>query len=354
MKKIIYFAAMAAALSFTSCSDDDTPVVPPVPSSVDGLFVVCNGTYLGGNGSLSYYTPAENSVENNVFERANGMKLGDTAQSMSIDGNTGWICVNGSNVVYAIDIDTYRVKGHVTDIVSPRNALAVSDNKVYVTKLYDNRIDIVDPSTYTVTGHVEIPDMETSTGSTEQMIKVGDYVYVNCWSYQKEVLKIDVRTDKVVDRIEVGIQPQSIACDGNSLWVLCDGGGWEANPVGYVKPSISRIDLSTFKIDRTIKLDNYSSVSHLRYHNGNLYWLENGVQRMGTDATSAPSEPFIASTSYSLYALGINPVNGDIYVGDAIDYMQAGTVTRYNASGDKIDTFTTGISPAGFCWKLGK
>ncbi len=32
----------------------------------------------------------------------------------------------------------------------------------------------------------------------------------------------------------------------------------------------------------------------------------------------------------------------DIYVGDAIDYMQDGTVTRYNASGDKTDSFTTG------------
>lgn len=99
------------------------------PSSVDGLFIVSNGNYLAGNGSLSYYTPGDNSVENNVFERANGMKLGDTAQSMSIDGNTGWICVNGSNVIYAIDTDTYKVKGLVTDITSPRNSLVINDKR---------------------------------------------------------------------------------------------------------------------------------------------------------------------------------------------------------------------------------
>jgi len=230
MKKFIYLAAAIAAssLTFTSCSDDDDmPDVPPVQHAVDGLFVVCNGNYLAGNGSLSYYTPSDNSVENNVFERANGMKLGDTAQSMSIDGETGWICVNGSNVVYAIDVNTYKVKGHVTDIASPRNALVIGDHKMYVTALYDNRIAIVDPATYSVTGHIEVPGMDAATGSTEQMVKVGDYVYVNCWSYQKEILKIDTHNDKVVDRIEVGIQPQSIAYDrnNNALWVLCDGGG---------------------------------------------------------------------------------------------------------------------------------
>lgn len=42
---------------------------------------------------------------------------------------------------------------------------------MYVTSLYDNRITIVDPSTYSVTGHIEIPDMNAATGSTEQLIK---------------------------------------------------------------------------------------------------------------------------------------------------------------------------------------
>lgn len=355
MKKFIYFAAIAAAFAFTSCSDDDEPGSPDTPTSVDGLFVVSNGNYMAGNGSLSYYDPETKAIYNNVFEAANGMKLGDTAQSMSIDGKTGWICVNGSNVVYAIDTDSYLVKGHVTDITSPRNALVINDNKMYVTSLYDNRITIVNPSTYSVTGHIEIPEMDASTGSTEQMIKIGNYVYVNCWSYQKEILKIDASTDAIVDRIEVGIQPQSIAYDGSKyLWVLCDGGGWDSNPIGFEAPSLSRIDLASFKVDTTITLAEYSSASNLRYYDGNLYWIENGVQRMSDKATSAPSAPFIPSTSYGLYALDINPVNGEIYVGDAIDYTQAGLVSRYNSNGALLDSFTVGIIPAGFCWKLGK
>lgn len=356
MKKLFYLAAAAAiSLAFTSCSDDDDNIGGVTPTTTEGLFVVCNGNYMAGNGSLSYYNLTDNTVENNVFARANGMKLGDTAQSMSIDGNTGWICVNGSNTIYAIDVDTYLVKGQVKGISAPRNTLKVSDSKLYVTSLYDNRIAIVNPADYSISGYIDVSGMEASTGSTEQMVQVGRYVYVNCWSYQKEVLKIDAGTDKVVDRIEVGIQPESIAYDDNgSLWVLCDGGGWDGNPIGFEAPTLVCLDLGSFSVKRTIALPENSSVSKLCYHNGYLYWLENGVQRMSVNATSAPEFPLIASTGYGLYSLTVNPSNGDIYVGDAVDFMQNGTVTRYDANGNELDSFTTGIIPAGFCWKSGK
>lgn len=352
----------------TSCSDDndDYPWVPPTPASVDGLFVVSNGNYLAGNGSLSYYVPAKNTVDNNVFQRANGMKLGDTAQSMMIDSDgTGWICVNGSNVIYAIDTDTYKVKGLVENVSSPRNIIEVSDSKYYVSALYDNRISIVDPSTYTVTGHIDIPEMDAAQGSTENMVKVGNYVYVNCWSYQKEVVKIDAATDKVVDAIEVGVQPKSIVYDGSSsLWVLCDGGGWEGNPAGYEAPSLVRINLSTFAVDKKVTLPLGPTVTNLCYYAGNLYWAESqwsteavgyvgGVHRMSAETAEAPDKYFIEAQG-ALYGIAVNPADGEIYVADAVDYQQAGSVVRYGYDGTKIDSFTVGVIPAAFCWKTSK
>ena len=59
----------------------------------------------------SYYDPESMRVENEVFVRANGFKLGDVAQSMLIHNGVGWVVVNNSGVIFAIDPDTFREIG---------------------------------------------------------------------------------------------------------------------------------------------------------------------------------------------------------------------------------------------------
>lgn len=54
-----------------------------------GLFITNEGNFQYGNATLSYYDPATKKVENEVFYRANAMKLGDVAQSMTIPQRSG-------------------------------------------------------------------------------------------------------------------------------------------------------------------------------------------------------------------------------------------------------------------------
>ncbi len=54
-----------------------------------GLFITNEGNFMYGNASLSYYDPESMRVENEVFVRANGFKLGDVAQSMIIHNGVG-------------------------------------------------------------------------------------------------------------------------------------------------------------------------------------------------------------------------------------------------------------------------
>ena len=69
-------------------------------SSPEGLFICNEWNFQYGNATLSYYDPATKKVENEVFYRANAMKLGDVCQSMIIRDGIGWVVVNNSHVVF--------------------------------------------------------------------------------------------------------------------------------------------------------------------------------------------------------------------------------------------------------------
>lgn len=319
----------------------------------NGLFICNEGNFQYGNATLSYYDPSTNKVQNEVFFRANGMKLGDVAQSMTIHDGTGWIVVNNSHVVFAIDADTFREKGRIENLTSPRYIHFISNNKAYVSQLWDNRIFIVNPERYEITGYITVPDMEMGNGSTEQMVQLGKYLYCTCWSYQNRVLKIDTESDKVVESLKTGIQPRSIVVDKNEkLWVLTDG-GYEGSPYGYEAPCLYRIDPSTFGIEKQFRFKLGSSPSELQLNGAGdtLYWLNNDVWAMDVEANRLPVRPLIEERGTKYYGLTVDPSSSEVYVADAIDYQQQGIIYRFNQNCEQIDEFYVGITPGAFCWK---
>lgn len=318
-----------------------------------GLFITNEGNFQYGNATLSYYDPETKTVENEIFYRANAMKLGDVAQSMTIRNDIGWVVVNNSHVIFAININTFKEVGRITGLTSPRYIHFLSDEKAYVTQIWDNRIFIVNPKTYQITGYIDCPDMTTESGSTEQMVQYGKYVFVNCWSYQNRILKIDTETDKVVDQLTIGIQPTSLVMDkNNKMWTITDG-GYEGSPYGYEAPSLYRIDAATFKVEKQFKfkLGDWPSEVQLNHEGDMLYWINKDIWQMSVDADRVPVRPFLKYSNTLYYGLTVNPVNGDVYVADAIDYQQRGIVYRYTKEGELVDQFYVGIIPGAFCWK---
>ena len=350
---ILFLLAMLMSSLHTSCMKWEYGIEEEFATSGDGLFITCEGNFQYGNASLSYYDPSKKVVENDIFNRANAMKLGDVAQSMVIRGDVGWVVVNNSHVLFAIDINTFKERGRITNLTSPRYIHFLSDEKAYVTQLWDNRIFIVNPKRYEIIGHIDCPNMTMESGSTEQMVQYGKYVYVNCWSYQNRILKIDTETDSVVDELVVGIQPAALVLDkNNKLWTITDG-GYEGSPYGYEPPSLYRIDAETFTIEKVYQFALGDNTGELQLNRAGdmLYWLNDDVWAMSVDDESVPIRPFLPNRGTIYYGLTVSPDNGDVYVADAIDYQQPGKIYRYSSDGTLIDEFYVGIIPGAFCWK---
>ena len=355
IKQVIFKCMLLLSLlaGATACMKWDYGNEETFNLSPRGLFITNEGNFQYGNATLSYYDPDSKTVENELFYRANAMKLGDVAQSMTIRDGIGWIVVNNSHVIFAIDIVTGKEVGRITNLTSPRYMHFLSDEKAYVTQIWDNRIFIVNPTSFEITGYIQCPDMTMEQGSTEQMVQYGRYVYVNCWSYQNRILKIDSVTDTVVDELVVGIQPTSLVMDrNNKLWCVTDG-GYQGSPYGYEAPSLYKIDAETFTIEAqfNFKLGDAPSEVQLNGAKDKLYWINDDIWEMDVEAGNIPSEPFLQSRGTIYYGLSIDPVNGDVYIADAIDYQQQGKIYRDSPLGELIDEFYVGIIPGAFGWK---
>ena len=72
---------------------------------------------------------------------------------------------------------------------------------------------------------------------------------------------------------------------------------------------------------------------------------------MSVDDERLPVRPFLPYDETLYYGLTVNPHSGDVYVADAIDYVQAGKVYRYSAQGVLLDEFYVGVTPGAFCWR---
>lgn len=356
MKPLFYIFCLSL---LASCMDYGARGLESLNLPGKGVFIMNEGNFQYGNASLSYYNPETREVQQEVFVRANGIPLGDVAQSMVIRGNLGYVVVNNSGVVFAIDVNTFEVKGWIKGLTSPRYIHFLSDEKAYITDLYAKAITVVNPKTFQIIKRINVDNhsREFYQHPTEQMVQYKNFVFTNCWSYDDKILVIDSNTDEVVDSIMVCKQPVALVLDkNNQIWTVNDG-GYKGSPYGQVIPGLYKIDAETRQVVDSIKFNSgdYAREICLNKTGDTLYYINKSVYRLPVDAPQPLEmslEKFYDNKEGTfIYGLAVDPETSEVYIADAIDYVQSGIVYRFTAGGQPVDTFRVGITPGAFCFK---
>ncbi len=102
-----------------------------------------------------------------------------------------------------------------------------------------------------------------------------------------------------------------------------------------------------------------SAFGTIRYYNSNLFTTGGylgaanvGIFNPSTLASVRASFITDGTVIVNPYGLDIDPATGDVYVGDAKDYVSSGEVFCFDKTGKKKFSFsvTPGISPLRRCW----
>jgi hypothetical protein len=329
---------------FFSCKKEpvkEEPASPP-PSGFQpgaGIFITNEGNFSFGNSKISYYNFSNASVAADVFQPANSRPLGDVCQSMRVINGKGYIVVNNSGKIEIVNMNTFSSIGTITGFTSPRYILNVNSSKAYVTDLFSNSIKIVDLNTGMISGSIPC------SGWTEQLVKYGDKVFVTNQDKGK-LFVINSLTDVIIDSIPVSKGANSLVLDkNNKLWVLCSG-----ESASSLNGALYKIDPSSNVIEKSFSFPSTESPWRLT-SNGSadtLYYLNKGICRMWTGSSALSATAIVPDDGRNFYALGIDPATSNIYVADAIDYVQSGKIYVYNANGSAKTSFLAGIIPGDF------
>jgi len=332
----IIFLGLSISI-FSSC--DKNTVSPPEPNPDSGYFVVCEGNFNWGNASITSYDEKNDVLSHDYFSLINNYSLGDVAQSMSENDDYYFIVVNNSAKIEVVQKEDFNSSITISDLNSPRFVQPISDSLIYISDLFANEISIVNFYSGVLQGTIPVFSW------SEQMAKYEDSVYVALFD-SKSIGIINVANHQLVDEIELEMSPTEIRMDSNGMiWVLANE--WGNGSTVY------KINSTTRSIDGEWQFDESNSIIQLSMSlSGNSVYLLSSIGEVYkfSSLTTSIIEPIFTVDHEGLYGLDVD-ADGNIYICDANDFVQNGSVHKYNESGVLLYSITSGISPNGIVFR---
>ena len=328
--KFTYILVIVLAMSsctknlddFGPQTDHENVVVP----KTERVIVVNEGNFMFGNGSVSVINSLTADVAKQVFKSKNGYPLGDVPQSLTIYDSLGFIVVNNSGKIEVVNQSDFSSVNTITGFTSPRYLEVVSQNPLtaWVTDLYANKIWIVNLETYQITGSI------TSTGWSENLHVWNDHVLV--LNKKDSVINVfDVNSQLKVKTIGTGMR-------------IVDFKKWSSTQVLVLANSGTYIlDLNTLNLSSQVLFVPERNPSKLAVDTilNLAYFLQKDVFRVSKSVDKVIS----SNKGTNFYGICVNSISGELFVTNAKDYVQPGTVIKYNSTFSDSTIFEVGVNP---------
>jgi YVTN family beta-propeller protein len=349
LKKIGILLTLSG-LFLTACTND-YDISTPLGAYDNGVLILNQGNFGGGNSSISFWSNDFSSFEFNAFSSVNpSVTLGDTAQDLGFYGDKAYIVVNLSNTIQVVNRYTLEHLTTISNGLSNPRYIAFANGNAYVTNwgdasnAEDDYVAVINLTSNSVTSSIPVAE------GPERILEHYDKLYIahiGGYGLGNSISVIEANNN-TVSSIVVGDVPNSMALVNNDLYVLCGGKPSWAEP--ETSGSLVKINISTNTVTSTIPYLLRDHPSNLIFHNNKFYYtVDSNVFSKTIEANTIPSTPIFSTTQqgvYGVYSFAI--ANNKIYVGDAADYNSNGKVYIYSLTGTLENQEKVGVIPGGF------
>lgn len=351
MKRHFKFGLLAVLASFTlfSCTKDDNPVVIQPEKKV---IVINQGNYTEHSASLSVYDEVTGTVQNRVYESANGVSIGATIISgtLSADGKAYLVC-NNPDKIEIIDAKSLKTTENAltSNLESPRNAI-VYQNRIYVSNWgYEHIVNSFGFWEFHKS-YVSVYDLNTKTfikkvlvgTDAEGMVIANSKLFV---AVKEGVAVVDILNDNMT--LFTTIKPSGfsggakyITSDRHSkLWVsFPEKGVVQIDP--FTLNVMSSVEVPVDAMDGYITSDVYGE-KILTYHtkfNSSYMPEEAGIYSVDVSSKSVSK---IFSGIY-FYGVGVSPSTGNVFTAE-VSFTSNSLMKVFGIDGTPKGTGTTGV-----------
>lgn len=329
LKKHLTIALSLMVLSF-SCSNDDDDNTQPEPKGTyeNGIFVVNQGNFGQGNGSVSFISNDFSVSENTIFSNVNKKPLGDTAQSMAFYGDFAYIVVNYSQKIEVVNRYTFESVATIDSGLDNPRYMIISNGKGYVTNWGDGSnpsddfVAVINLETNSVSAKIAVeegPDQIISNENTIYVAHAGGYNQNNIVSV------IDPNSNEITTTITVGDVPNSMVFDKQGLLYVLSGGipDWKENETAG---KLSIVNTVNNTISSTLEFEEGQHPSYLAFDESVYYYLNNEVFELAVGSSKLPGTSKIKDVNFNYMAVN----NGVLYGVDAGNYTSNGTLHSFD------------------------
>ena len=333
-------------LLFVSCKKDKIDPDNDLPENYsNGILVLNEGLFQQNNSTLSWIDLNTNDVKQNVFLNTNNRLLGDTGNDLQRYGSKIYVVVNSSSTIEVLDATTlnsikqiqlnFQAQGQ-----QPRR-ITFWSNKAYVSS-YDGYVNIIDTNTLDVVNRIQVGQNPEGLAVLNDHLFVANSGGLSFPNVDSTVFQIDLTTNQIVDTFVVGENPGDVISDGNQNIYVVKRGDYNVDPSEMIKVNVNTGTVENTSLPAS-SLSKSGNSLYISYYNYNTNNSSVAIYDLNTEAVI--NSNIIGNnditTLYGSYSFQGNQV----ICLDAMNFTNTGYLKIFDYSGSFLSSFEVGLNP---------